>query len=56
VLRSLINFIVSEMSEFVEILIVGSGPTGLGAASRLVQHKCDDWLLIDAFAEAVGLA
>jgi len=44
------------MSEFVEILIVGSGPTGLGAASRLVQHKRDDWLLIDAFAEAGGLA
>ena len=40
----------------VDILIVGAGPTGLGAASRLEQHKHEDWLLIDAFDEAGGLA
>lgn len=40
----------------VDILIVGAGPTGLGAASRLKQHKHEDWLLIDAFSEAGGLA
>jgi protoporphyrinogen oxidase len=40
----------------VDILIVGAGPTGLGAASRLQQLKHKDWLLIDAFAEAGGLA
>ena len=40
----------------VDILIVGAGPTGLGAASRLQQLQQKDWLLIDAFAEAGGLA
>ena len=40
----------------VDILIVGAGPTGLGAASRLKQNKHEDWLLIDAFNEAGGLA
>lgn len=29
---------------------------GLGAASRLSQLKKEDWLLVDAFAEAGGLA
>ena len=40
----------------VDILIVGAGPTGLGAASRLQQLQQKDWLLIDAFSEAGGLA
>lgn len=40
----------------VDIVIVGAGPTGLGAASRLKQHKHEDWLLIDGFHEAGGLA
>ena len=31
-------------------------PKGLGAASRLNQLKKEDWLLVDAFAEAGGLA
>jgi len=44
------------MSRKVDILIVGAGPTGLGAASRLKQHKHEDWLLVDAFEEAGGLA
>ena len=42
--------------EHVGILIIGSGPTGLGAASRLNQLKQDDWLLIDTAPEAGGLA
>lgn len=42
--------------ETVDILILGGGPTGLGAATRLQQHKHDDWLLCDAFSEAGGLA
>mmetsp|Transcript_21479 Transcript_21479/g.19544 ORF Transcript_21479/g.19544 Transcript_21479/m.19544 type:complete len:493 (-) Transcript_21479:1185-2663(-) len=42
--------------EFHEIVIIGAGPTGLGAAIRLNQHKFEDWLLIDSFAEAGGLA
>jgi len=31
----------------VDILILGSGPTGLGAATRLNQLGHDDWLIID---------
>ena len=31
----------------VAVLIVGAGPTGLGAASRLHQHGLKDWLIID---------
>jgi len=42
--------------EHVGILVIGSGPTGLGAASRLNQLKHDNWLLIDAAPEAGGLA
>ena len=42
--------------ETVDILILGAGPTGLGAATRLKQHKVEDWLLVDAFDEAGGLA
>eukprot|EP01035_Chromulina_nebulosa_P048232 gene48232-65431_t len=41
--------------EFHEIVIIGAGPTGLGAAIRLNQYKFEDWLLIDSFAEAGGL-
>jgi protoporphyrinogen oxidase len=40
----------------VDILIIGSGPTGLGAATRLHQNHHDNWLMIDAFNEAGGLA
>ena len=40
----------------VDILILGAGPTGLGAATRLKQLKKEDWLLVDAFSEAGGLA
>jgi protoporphyrinogen oxidase len=36
-------------------LVIGAGPTGLGAAYRLEEHK-HDWLLVDAFLEAGGLA
>ena len=31
----------------VAVLVVGAGPTGLGAATRLEQHGLKDWLLID---------
>lgn len=31
----------------VSVLIVGAGPTGLGAATRIQQHGLRDWLIID---------
>jgi 2-polyprenyl-6-methoxyphenol hydroxylase-like FAD-dependent oxidoreductase len=34
----------------VAVLVVGAGPTGLGAATRLQQHGLKDWLLIDKVA------
>jgi protoporphyrinogen oxidase len=39
-----------------DIVIIGAGPTGLGAATRLNQLGHKDWLLVDAFQEAGGLA
>ena len=42
--------------ESVKVLIIGSGPCGLGAATRLNQLREEDWLLVDAFDEAGGLA
>lgn len=37
-------------------LIVGAGPTGLGAARRLEEHGQHDWLLVDADEIPGGLA
>ena len=31
----------------VGVLVVGAGPTGLGAATRINQHGLKDWLIID---------
>jgi protoporphyrinogen oxidase len=42
--------------EEVGVLIVGAGPTGLGAASRLQQHGKTDWRLVDCFDGPGGLA
>ena len=44
---------VSEGDHF-DIVIVGAGPTGLGAASRLGQVGHPNWLLVDANAEVYG--
>lgn len=29
------------------MLVIGAGPTGLGAATRLHQHGKQDWLMVD---------
>jgi protoporphyrinogen oxidase len=42
--------------EHFDIVIVGAGPTGLGAASRLHQLRHNDWIMVDAADEAGGLA
>ena len=39
-----------------DVLIVGAGPTGLGAAWRLDAMGHHDWLLVEADAEPGGLA
>jgi len=44
------------MSAQVETLIIGCGPTGLGAAKRLSHLKKEDWLVVDAQEDAGGLA
>jgi len=38
------------------ILVLGAGPTGLGAAWRLQELGCHNWQLIEAAPEAGGLA
>lgn len=38
------------------IVVIGAGPTGLGAAWRLAEHGHHDWLLVDAADRAGGLS
>ncbi len=38
----------------VDVLILGAGPTGLGAATRLNQHGKADWLMVDQVRDALG--
>lgn len=37
------------------IIVLGAGPTGIGAAWRLAEHGHPDWLLIDAADRPGGL-
>ncbi|KAG9258982.1 uncharacterized protein F5Z01DRAFT_641932 [Emericellopsis atlantica] len=40
----------------VDVLVIGMGPTGLGAAKRLNQINGPSWLIIDSAEKAGGLA
>ncbi|PLW15812.1 hypothetical protein PCANC_01371 [Puccinia coronata f. sp. avenae] len=40
----------------VDVLVIGAGPTGLGAARRLHQLKNESYLVVDEQSEAGGLA
>lgn len=40
----------------VDVLVIGAGPTGLGAATRLQQHNHQSWLVVDGFSQPGGLA
>ncbi|KAJ1338168.1 hypothetical protein MN608_01026 [Microdochium nivale] len=40
----------------VDVLIIGAGPTGLGAAKRLNQINGPSWLILDSSDKAGGLA
>lgn len=40
----------------VDVLIIGAGPTGLGAAKRLHQLSGPSWLIVDSNTKAGGLA
>lgn len=42
--------------EKVDVLVIGAGPTGLGAAKRLNQLNVGSWLVVDAFSAPGGLA
>lgn len=44
------------MKRQTKFLIIGAGPTGLGAAWRLTEHGVDDWMLIEGSEQAGGLA
>lgn len=46
----------TDSTSSVDILIIGCGPTGLGAAKRLKHLQHQSWLLVDAEAIPGGLA
>ncbi len=46
----------SQEQNAVKILIIGAGPTGLGAAKRLTEIGQMDFLIVDSFDSPGGLA
>lgn len=45
-----------DNEETVDVLVIGAGPTGLGAAKRLNQLNTKSWLVVDASKHVGGLA
>ncbi|KAI0631569.1 hypothetical protein C8Q77DRAFT_1159340 [Trametes polyzona] len=45
-----------ESNLSVDVLVIGAGPTGLGAAKRLNQTGCSSWMLVDKCEKPGGLA
>ncbi len=43
-------------ADSISILILGGGPTGLGAAWRLEELNCKEWMLVEGSSHAGGLA
>ena len=35
-------------SDTIDVLVIGAGPTGIGAATRLKFHGKTSWMLVDA--------
>ena len=46
----------SNKSTHVDVLVIGAGPTGLGAAKRLNQINGPSWLIVDTNEVPGGLA
>ncbi|KAI8586275.1 hypothetical protein BDZ88DRAFT_429657 [Geranomyces variabilis] len=46
----------SKPTQEVDVLCIGAGPTGLGAAKRLQDLRNQNWLVVDSFKTAGGLA
>ena len=44
------------MGDQLKIIIIGSGPSGLGAAWRLNELGCTDWTLVDRAEHPGGLS
>ncbi|UZJ55628.1 hypothetical protein CBS101457_004948 [Exobasidium rhododendri] len=44
------------MHSEVQVLILGAGPTGLGAAHQLQDAGCSDWLMVDSQDRPGGMA
>lgn len=54
--RCHINFFVNTIHSEVDVLVIGAGPTGLGAAKRLHQLDDPSWLIVDSNEVPGGLA
>ena len=47
---------VANAASEVDVLVIGAGPTGLGAAKRLDQINDASWMIIDSNETPGGLA